>query len=153
MVWRIVVSVRVIGFGVAKSICISSGAGALALSSDTVIYIEEGAEKGGTLDSEEQEDDVEEEDEVDVSVVAEIVDSGSEISRCCRRSSSILSSLVLIGCSTGSCAGGDCQYQFAFGYFVDLLVVYWLMLMRRMRMKRIVLYCQVVVSFVDRRRH
>ena len=147
-----------IGLGGVKSICISSGVGVLARSSDTVIYIEEcwvlkDAEEGGALDSEEQEDDVEEEDEVDVSVVAEIVDSGSEISRCCRRSSSILSSLVLIGCSTGSCAGGDCQYQFAFGYFVDLLVVYWLMLMRRMRMKRIVLYRQVVVSFVDRRRH
>ena len=69
----------------------------LVRSSDTVIYIEDGAKEGGALDSEEQEVDVEEEDEVDVSVVAEIVDSGSEVSRCCRSLSSMFSLLVIAG--------------------------------------------------------
>ena len=112
VVWGIVVSVETIGLGGVKSICISSGVGVLARSSDTVIYIEEcwvlkDAEEGGALDSEEQEDDVEEEDEVDVSVVAEIVDSGSEVSRCFWRFSSMLSLSVIAGWSTGSCGGGD----------------------------------------------
>ena len=112
-----------IGLGGVKSICISSGVGVLARSSDTVIYIEEcwvlkDAEEGGALDSEEQEDDVEEEDEVDVSVVAEIIDSGSEVSRCCRRFSSMLSLSVTAGWSTDSCAGGGLSTSICIGLFL-----------------------------------
>ena len=45
-----------------------------------------------------------------------------------------------------------CQHRFAFGESFGLPVVYWLMLMMKMRMMRIVPYRLVVVSFVDRRR-
>ena len=111
-----------VGFGGAESVCISSGVGVLARSSDTVIYIEEGAEEGGALDSEEQEDDVEEEDEVDVSVVAEIVDSGSEVSRCFRRFSSMLSLSVIAGWSTGSCGGGGLSTSICIWLFLWFVV-------------------------------
>ena len=87
----------------------SAGMGESARLADMVMYIvqdEKHAEEGGALDDEEQEEDVEEYDKVDVSVVAEMVDNGSEISRFCRRFSSGLSFLVVAGCSTDSRTGG-----------------------------------------------
>ena len=94
--WKEGVAAGVTGFGSKTYMFISSdGLGVSALSADMVMYIEEGAEEGGALDDEEQEDDAEEDDEVDVSVVAEIFDSGSEISRFCRKLLSRLSLLVV----------------------------------------------------------
>ena len=61
-----------------------------------------------------------------MSVVAEIVDSGSEVSRCCRILSSRLSLFVIVGWSTDSCAGGGSSISICiwlFRWFVGCVLV------------------------------
>ena len=97
----------------------SDDMGVSACYVDTMMYIEEveeHAEEGGALDH------VEEDDVVDMSVVAEIVDSGLAILRCCRRLSSRSWLLLAVGCSASSRVGGSTSMSICIWFFCWLVV-------------------------------